>query len=46
MAFFLTSSLTSRSFRGEFKGLQLTKEEVRKIYSENAIRWYKLAVTQ
>jgi hypothetical protein len=38
--------MTSRSFRGEFQGLQLPKEVVRKIYSENAIRWYKLAVIQ
>ena len=30
------------SFRGEFEGLQLPKEVVRKIYSENAIKWYKL----
>jgi hypothetical protein len=34
--------MTSRSFRGEFQGLQLPKEVVRKIYSENAIKWYKL----
>ncbi|MEI6048069.1 MAG: amidohydrolase family protein [Bacteroidota bacterium] len=36
--------MTSRSFRGEFKGLQLPKEVVKKIYSENAIKWYKLAI--
>ncbi len=36
--------MTSRSFRGEFEGLQLPKEVVRKIFSENAIKWYKLAV--
>jgi predicted TIM-barrel fold metal-dependent hydrolase len=43
---YLTSDekMTSRSFRGEFHGLQLPKEVVRKIYSENAIKWYKLAV--
>ena len=38
--------MASGSFRCEFKGLQLPKEVVRKIYSENAIRWYKLAVIQ
>jgi predicted TIM-barrel fold metal-dependent hydrolase len=36
--------MTSNTFKGEFEGLQLPKEVVRKIYSENAIRWYKLAV--
>jgi len=36
--------MTSSSFKGEFEGLQLPKEVVRKIYSENAIKWYKLAV--
>ena len=36
--------MTAPSFRGEFEGLQLPKEVVRKIYSENAIKWYKLAV--
>ena len=34
--------MTSDKFRGTFTGLQLPKEVVRKIYSENAIRWYKL----
>jgi hypothetical protein len=34
--------MTSKSFRGEFRGLKLPKEVVRKIYSENAIKWYKL----
>jgi predicted TIM-barrel fold metal-dependent hydrolase len=43
--FFTTDEkMTSPSFRGEFAGLQLPKEVVRKIYSENAIKWYKLAV--
>jgi hypothetical protein len=43
--FFTTSDkMTSRSFRGEFEGLQLPKEVVRKIYSENAIKWYRLPV--
>jgi hypothetical protein len=36
--------MTSDNFKGSFKGLQLPKEVVRKIYSENAIRWYKLNV--
>jgi predicted TIM-barrel fold metal-dependent hydrolase len=36
--------MTSDKFRGSFEGLQLPKEVVRKIYSENAIRWYKLNV--
>jgi predicted TIM-barrel fold metal-dependent hydrolase len=34
--------MTSDTFRGTFEGLQLPKEVVRKIYSENAIRWYGL----
>jgi Amidohydrolase len=36
--------MTSDKFRGTFEGLQLPKEVVRKIYSENAIRWYKLKI--
>jgi hypothetical protein len=36
--------MTSDKFRSEFKGLQLPKEVVRKIFSENAIRWYKLKI--
>jgi hypothetical protein len=36
--------MTSTAFTGEFEGLQLPKEVVRKIYSENAIKWYKLVV--
>jgi hypothetical protein len=41
--FFVTADkMTCRSFRGEFEGLQLPKEVVRKIYSENAIKWYNL----
>ena len=36
--------MTSRSFRGEFEGLKLPKEVVRKIYSENAVKWYKLSL--
>lgn len=36
--------MTSNKFRGSFTGLQLPKEVVNKIYSENAIKWYKLEV--
>jgi len=36
--------MTSDKFRGTFTGLQLPKEVVRKIYSGNAVRWYKLTV--
>ena len=42
--FATNDKMTSSSFRGEFEGLLLPKEVVRKIYSENAIKWYKLAV--
>jgi predicted TIM-barrel fold metal-dependent hydrolase len=34
--------MTSDKFRGKFTGLKLPKEVVDKIYSENAIKWYKL----
>jgi predicted TIM-barrel fold metal-dependent hydrolase len=34
--------MTSGAFKGKFEGLQLPKEVVRKIFSENAIKWYKL----
>jgi predicted TIM-barrel fold metal-dependent hydrolase len=34
--------MTSDKFRGIFKGLKLPKEVVDKIYSGNAIKWYKL----
>jgi hypothetical protein len=34
--------MTVADFTGKFTGLKLPKEVVRKIYSENAIRWYKL----
>lgn len=37
-------TMTSDMFRGKFEGLQLPKEVVRKIYFENAIRWYKLKI--
>ena len=36
--------MTSDKFKGTFEGLQLPKEVIRKIYSENAIKWYKLNV--
>lgn len=36
--------MTSNKFKAKFSGLKLPKEVVRKIYSENAIRWYKLDV--
>ena len=36
--------MTSDKFRGKFEGLQLPKNVVKKIYSENAIKWYKLNV--
>ena len=34
--------MTSDKFRGKFTGLQLPKEVVDKIFSKNAIKWYKL----
>jgi hypothetical protein len=36
--------MTSELFRGKFIGLQLPKEVVNKIYSENAIKWYRLNI--
>jgi hypothetical protein len=36
--------MTAPSFRGKFEGLQLPKEVVTKIFSGNAIKWYKLDV--
>lgn len=36
--------MTSEAFKGKFKGLQLPKEVVNKIFRDNAIRWYKLPV--
>jgi hypothetical protein len=38
--------MSSDKFRGTFEGLLLPKEVVRKIYSENAIKWYNLNVNQ
>jgi len=34
--------MTSDKFRGKFTGLKLPKEVADKIYSQNAIKWYKL----
>ena len=34
--------MTSEKFKGRFNGLQLPKEVIDKIYSLNAIKWYKL----
>jgi predicted TIM-barrel fold metal-dependent hydrolase len=34
--------MTSDKFRGKFTGLKLPKDVVDKIYSQNAIKWYKL----
>jgi len=36
--------MNSDNFRGTFEGLHLPKEVVRKIYSENAVKWYKLKI--
>jgi len=36
--------MTSDKFKGNFEGLQLPKNVVEKIFSENAIRWYKLNI--
>jgi len=36
--------MRSDQFRGTFEGLQLPKEVVRKIYSENAVKWYSLNI--
>ncbi len=36
--------MTAPEFRGSFRGLQLPKQVVDKIYNQNAIKWYKLAV--
>lgn len=36
--------MTSDLFKGSFKGLQLPKEVVDKIYRINAVNWYKLSL--
>jgi hypothetical protein len=43
---YFTSSeeMTSDKFRGKFTGLKLPRDVVDKIYSRNAIKWYKLNV--
>jgi hypothetical protein len=38
------SEMTSELFRGTFTGLKLPKSVINKIYSENAIKWYKLKI--
>jgi alpha-galactosidase len=45
--YFVTDSeMASDLFKGKFQGLKLPEEVVNKIYSENAIRWYKLPVNK
>ena len=38
------SEMTSERFEGTFTGLKLPKSVIDKIYSENAIKWYKLNI--
>lgn len=38
--------LTSKHFKGRFRGLRLPKEVVNKLFSLNAIRWYQLPVSK
>ena len=41
--YFVTNeTMTAKQFDGEFKGLQLTREVVDKIYHLNAVRWFKI----
>jgi hypothetical protein len=40
--FATTDKMTSDKFKGTFEGLHLTQEVIRKIYYENAAKWYKL----
>jgi hypothetical protein len=43
--YFVTDSeMTSGLFEGSFKGLQLPKEVIDKLYRENAVKWYKLKI--
>ena len=42
--FTTNDEMKTANFIGSFRGLQLPKEVVRKIYSENAIKWYKLNI--
>ena len=43
---FFTSDeeMTTGEFDGKYKGLKLPKEVVDKIFSKNAIAWYKLKI--
>ncbi len=36
--------MTSDKFKGKFTGLKLPQDVVRKIYSENAVKWYNLKI--
>lgn len=38
------TEMTSDLFDGTFKGLQLPKEVIDKLYRENAVKWYKLKI--
>ncbi len=38
------SEMTSGLFTGSFKGLQLPKEVIDKLYRENAVKWYNLKI--
>jgi len=41
--YFVTNeTMTAKQFDGEFKGLQLPREVVDKIYRHNAVHWYKI----
>lgn len=43
--YFVTDEeMTSAKFRGRFIGLKLPKEVVDKLYSRNAIKWYRLKI--
>lgn len=42
--FTTNTEMNSGNFRGKFTGLHLPKEVIRKIFSENAIKWYKLNI--
>lgn len=43
--YFVTDDeMTSELFQGKFTGLKLPEEVINKIYSENAIKWYKLVI--
>ncbi len=42
--FTTNDEMNTKNFSSSFRGLQLPKEVVRKIYCENAIKWYKLNI--